>query len=168
MSALERLPVGVRRGLTALVPMLLLAAFPAGFAIAPTVGYSSAHVSLRVTSLLAPLRGSAASSASGSSTAGILASAREFASAYMSYQAGRKPGWVRTAIKWTCTPAFASNLLRRPPPSVSIETDRVTGVFALGDDTARVTYVSGRSDSGALVLTLSASRGRWLVSHVGA
>ena len=169
-----------RRGLMVLVAMLLLAALPAGFAFAPTAGYGNAQrSSWRTASLLPPARRGAADtqtaalaaspSGPGFSTAGMLAAAREFSSAYMSYRAGRESGWVRAAIQWTCTPAFARSLLAQPLQTASTAASRVVSVLALGGDTVRVNYFSGRdrSHGSALVLTLTASHGRWLVSHLG-
>jgi hypothetical protein len=168
-----------RRGLMVLVAMLLLAALPAGFALAPTAGYGNAQrSSWRTASLLPPARRGAADAADtqaappsgpGFSTAGMLTAAREFASAYVSYRAGRESGWVRTAIQWTCTPAFARSLLAQPPQAASIAASRVASVLALGGDTVRMNYFSGRdrSHGAALMLTLTASHGRWLVSHLG-
>ena len=44
----------------------------------------------------------------------MLAVARAFAVAYMPYQVGRLPGWVRAAIRRTCSRGFADYLLSRP------------------------------------------------------
>ena len=104
----------------------------------------------------------------------MLAVARAFAVAYMPYQVGRLPGWVRAAIRRTCTPEFADYLLSRPAersPLLSAhptdaETYRVVSVnLATGTDRVSVSYVSeqDRADTGAFLLTLTRRYGRWLV-----
>jgi hypothetical protein len=105
----------------------------------------------------------------------MLAVAARFAAAYMPYQVGRLPGWGRSAIKRTCTPAFAHYLLSRPAqPSpllsanpADAETYRVASVnLAGGSNRVSVSYVSeqDRADTGAFLLTLAQRHGRWLVS----
>ena len=109
-----------------------------------------------------------------SSLGQMLAIARAFAVAYMPYQVGRLPGWVRAAIKRTCTPGLAHYLLSRPAeqsPLLSAhptdaETYRVASVnLAAGSNRVSVSYVSeqDRADTGAFLLTLARHRGRWLV-----
>jgi len=105
----------------------------------------------------------------------MLAVAARFAAAYMPYQVGRLPGWGRSAIKRTCTPAFAHYLLSRPAqPSpllsanpADAETYRVASVnLAVGSNRVSVSYISqqDRADTGAFLLTLAQRHGRWLVS----
>ena len=105
----------------------------------------------------------------------MLAVAKRFATAYMPYQVGPLTGWARTAIKRTCTPAFAHYLLSRPAeqsPRVSAhptdaETYRVASVnLAAGSNRVSVSYVSDqdRADTGAFLLTLAHRHGRWLVA----
>jgi hypothetical protein len=105
----------------------------------------------------------------------MLAVANRFAAAYMPYQVGRLPGWARTEIKRTCTPAFAHYLLSRPAqqsPLLSAhptdaETYRVASVnLAAGSNRVSVSYVSvqDRADTGAFLLTLAHLHGRWLVA----
>ena len=80
-----------------------------------------------------------------------------------------------TAIKRTCTPAFAHYLLSRPAeqsPLLSAhptdaETYRVASVnLAAGSNRVSVSYVSeqDRADTGAFLLTLAHRHGRWLVA----
>ena len=105
----------------------------------------------------------------------MLAVARRFSIAYMPYQIGRLPRWVRAAIKRTCTPAFARYLLGQPPRLTAqllahpkaIETYRVASVnLAAGANRVTVSYVSQQdnSDTGAFLLTLVKQRGRWLIA----
>jgi len=109
-----------------------------------------------------------------SSSGEMLAAARAFAVAYMSYQVGRLPGWVRAAITRTCSREFADFLLSRPAepsPLLSAhpqdaETYRVVSVnLATGTDRVSVSWVSeqDRTDTGAFLLTLTRRNGRWLV-----
>ena len=92
----------------------------------------------------------------------------------MPYQVGRLPGWVRAAIKRTCSREFADYLLSRPAersPLLSAhptdaESYRVTSVnLAAGTDRVSVSWVSeqDRADTGAFLLTLTRRYGRWLV-----
>jgi hypothetical protein len=110
-----------------------------------------------------------------SSSGEMLAVARAFAVAYMPYQVGRLPGWVRAAIKRTCSREFADYLLSRPAeqsPLLSAhpedaETYRVMSVnLATGTDRVSVSWVSeqDRADTGAFLLTLTRRYGRWLVA----
>ncbi len=105
----------------------------------------------------------------------MLAVAKRFAAAYMPYQVGRLRGWARTAIKRTCTPAFAHYLLSRPAeqsPLLSAhptdaETYRVASVnLAAGSNRVSVSYVSEQdpADTGAFLLTFAHRHGRWLVA----
>ena len=109
-----------------------------------------------------------------SSSGEMLAVARAFAVAYMPYQVGRLPGWVRAAIKRTCSREFADYLLSRPAeqsPLLSAhpndaESYRVTSVnLAAGTDRVSVSWVAeqDRADTGAFLLTLTRRYGRWLV-----
>ena len=109
----------------------------------------------------------------------MLAVARRFATAYMPYQVGRLPQWARTAIEWTCTPAFARYLLAQPAQltplqaahPTDIETYRVASVAPAGDpDTVAVRYVSEQdsADTGEFVLRLVSERGHWLVAALEA
>ena len=109
----------------------------------------------------------------------MLAVARRFAVAYMPYQVGRLPGWVRTAFARTCTPAFARYLLGQParPTALqaahpeAVETYRVAGVELAGTpDAIVVSYVSEQdsADTGALLLRLVREHGRWLVASLEA
>jgi len=109
----------------------------------------------------------------------MLAVAARFAAAYMPYQVGRLPGWARTAIKRTCTPAFAHYLLSRPAEQSPLlrahptdaETYRLASVnLAAGSNRVSVSYVSeqDRADTGAFLLTLARHRGRWLVAALEA
>jgi hypothetical protein len=111
----------------------------------------------------------------GSPVDAMLAVSRRFAAAYMPYQLGRLPGWARTAITRTCTPAFAYYLLARPAEQSPLlrahptdaETYRVASVnLAAGSNRASVSYVSeqDRADTGAFLLTLAERHGRWLVA----
>ena len=115
----------------------------------------------------------------GSAEGMMLAVARRFAVAYMPYQVGRLPSWVRTAIERTCTPGFARYLLAQParPTALqaahpkAIETYRVAGVEPAGaPDTVAVSYVSeqDRADTGELLLRLVREHGRWLVASLEA
>ena len=110
-----------------------------------------------------------------SSSGEMLAVARAFAVAYMPYQVGRLPGWVRAAIKRTCSREFADYLLSRPAeqsPLLSAhpndaESYRVTSVnLAAGTDRVSVSWVAeqDRADTGAFLLTLTRRYGRWLVA----
>ena len=110
-----------------------------------------------------------------SSLGAMLAVARRFSVAYMPYQIGRLPRWVRAAIKRTCTPAFARYLLGQPPRLTAqllahpkaIETYRVASVnLAAGANRVTVSYVSRQdsADTGAFLLTLVKQRGRWLIA----
>ena len=109
-----------------------------------------------------------------SSLGQMLAVARAFAVAYMPYQVGRLPGWVRAAMRRTCTPEFADYLLSRPAersPLLSAhptdaETYRVVSVnLATGTDRVSVSYVSeqDRADTGEFLLTLARRYGGWFV-----
>jgi hypothetical protein len=109
----------------------------------------------------------------------MLAVARRFAVAYMPYQVGRLPGWARTAIKATCTPALARYLLGQPAQLTplqaahpkTIETYRVATVEpAGGPDTVVVSYVSKQdsADTGEFVLKLVSEHGHWLVARLEA
>lgn len=109
-----------------------------------------------------------------SSSGEMLAVARAFAVAYMPYQVGRLPGWVRAAVKRTCSREFADFLLSRPAePSPLLgahpkdaETYRVVSVnLATGTDRVSVSWVSRQdpADTGAFLLTLTRRYGRWLV-----
>jgi hypothetical protein len=104
----------------------------------------------------------------------MLAVAARFAAAYMPYQVGRLPGWARSAIKRTCTPAFAHYLLSRPAEQSPLlrahptdaETYRVASVnLAAGPNRVSVSYFSAqdRADTGAFLVTLARRHGRWLV-----
>ena len=101
-----------------------------------------------------------------SSSGEMLAVARAFAVAYMPYQVGRLPGWVRATIRRTCSLRFADYLLSRPAeqsPRLSAhpndaETYRVVSVnLAAGTDRVSVSWVSeqDRADTGAFLLTLT-------------
>ena len=105
--------------------------------------------------------------------------ARRFAIAYMPYQVGRLPGWARTAIERTCTPAFARYLLDQPAQLTplqaahpkTIETYRVASVEPAGaPDTVVVSYVSEQdsADTGEFVLRLVGEHGHWLVARLEA
>jgi len=109
-----------------------------------------------------------------SSSGEMLAVARAFAVAYMPYQVGRLSGWVRAAIKRTCSREFADFLLSRPAkpsPLLSAhpkdaETYRVVSVnLATGTDRVSVSWASeqDQADTGAFLLTLTRRYGRWLV-----
>ena len=109
----------------------------------------------------------------------MLAVARSFAVAYMPYQVGRLPGWTRTAIRATCTPAFARYLLGQPAQLTplqaahpkTIETYRVATVEPAGaPDTVVVSYVSEQdsADTGQFLLRLVSEHGRWLVARLEA
>jgi hypothetical protein len=104
----------------------------------------------------------------------MLSVARQFSVAYMPYQIGRLPRWVRTAIEETCTTAFAHYLLAHPaqiPPLLNahprdVETYQVASVnLAASTNRVSVSYVSeqDRADTGAFLLTLTRRRGHWLV-----
>ena len=109
----------------------------------------------------------------------MLAVARRFAVAYMPYQVGRLPSWVRTAIEGTCTPGFARYLLAQPARVTAlqaahpntVETYRVASVEPAGTpDTVAVSYVSEQdsADTGELLLRLVREHGRWLVASLEA
>lgn len=109
----------------------------------------------------------------------MLAVARKFAAAYMPYQVGRLPEWARTAIKATCTPAFAHYLLAEPAQLTplqaahpkTIETYRVASLEPAGaPDTVVISYVSEQdsADTGEFLLTLASERGHWLVTRLEA
>ena len=109
-----------------------------------------------------------------SSSGEMLPIARAFAVTYMPYQVGRLPGWVRAAIRRTCSREFADYLLSRPaeqPPLVSAhprdaETYRVVSVnLATGTNRVSVSYVSeqDRADTGAFLLAFTRRYGRWFV-----
>lgn len=117
--------------------------------------------------------------APGSAEGMMLAVARRFAVAYMPYQVGRLPRWVRRAFGRTCAPGFARYLLGEParPTALeaahpnAIETYRVAGVESAGTpDTVAVSYVSeqDRADRGELLLRLVREHGRWLVASLEA
>jgi hypothetical protein len=104
----------------------------------------------------------------------MLAVAKRFAAAYMPYQVGRLPGWVRAAIKRTCTPRFADYLLSMPAEASPLltahptdaESYRVASVNpAARPNRVSVSYVSeqDRADTGAFLVTLTRRYGRWLV-----
>lgn len=109
----------------------------------------------------------------------MLAVARRFAAAYMPYQVGRLPGWARTALARTCTPAFARYLLGQSarPTALqaahpgAVETYRIAAVELSGTPgTIVVSYVSEQdsADAGALLLRLVREYGRWLVASLEA
>ena len=109
----------------------------------------------------------------------MLAVARRFAVAYMPYQVGRLPSWVRTAIEGTCTPGFARYLLAEPAQPTAllaahpkaIETYRVASVEPAGaPDAVAVSYVSEQdsADTGELLLRLIEEHRRWLVAALEA
>ena len=109
----------------------------------------------------------------------MLAVARSFAVAYMPYQVGRLPRWVRTAIERTCTPAFARYLLAQPAQLIplqathpkDIETYRVASVEPAGTpDTVAVSYASQQdsADTGEFLLRLVSEHGHWLVARLDA
>ena len=214
--ALERAPILARCGLMLAVPLLLVAALVAGFALAPTPAGRPAGRPAASGGLLPPARAparrppvaappteqttahsvtarperpiSARSGRAGervgdperppsphSSSGEMLAVARAFAVAYMPYQVGRLPGWVRAAIRRTCSLGFAEYLLSRPAeqsPLLSAhpkdaETYRVVSVnLAAGTDRVSVSYVSeqDRADTGAFLLILTRRSGRWVVA----
>ena len=208
LRALERLPAGARRGAMVALPLLLLAAVVAAFALAPNgPGVSSPRAASSVQLLppssttatktggsprartrpgavhRRPARGPVSeqppSPSPGSPEGTMLAVARKFAVAYMPYQVGRLPGWARTAIKATCTPAFARYLLDQPAQLTplqaahpkTIETYRVASVEPAGArDTVVVSYVSEQdsADTGEFVLRLVSEHGRWLVARLEA
>jgi hypothetical protein len=110
-----------------------------------------------------------------SSSGEMLAVARAFAVAYMPYQVGRLPGWVRAAFRRTCGPGFADYLLSRPAEQSPLliahpndaETYRVVSVnLSGGTDRVSVSWVSeqDRADTGAFLLTLIRRSGRWRVA----
>jgi hypothetical protein len=132
------------------------------------IGAGSAHAGGRVGD---PDRAPSSHSSSGE----MLAVARAFAVAYMPYQVGRMPGWVRAAIRRTCSREFADYLLSRPAEQSLLlsahpkdaETYRVTSVnLAAGTDRVSVSWVSeqDRADTGAFLLTVTRRYGRWLVA----
>jgi len=224
LSELERLPIGARRALMTLFPVLLLGVVAAGIVFASTVGSPQERSSTgqllppagnRVASAItfSTQRGVPSSSATtgtapspatvaprkqaghdlqtgkrgpwpGSlerlpssrpgSTGQMLRVARQFSLAYMPYQIGRLPRWVRVAIKRTCTPAFAGYLLAQPPrPTVQLTTHlesigfyRVAGLFLISLGRVQVNSISRQdsADKAAFVLTLVARGDSWLVS----
>jgi hypothetical protein len=105
----------------------------------------------------------------------MLAVAARFAAAYMPYQVGRLPWWVRAAITRTCTPGFAHYLLSQPAEQSPLltahpsdaETYRVASVnLAAGSNRVVVSYFSeqDRADTGAFLLPLVHRHGGWLVA----
>ena len=219
IERVERLPMGARRGLMVLLPVLLLAVVAAAFAFAPTVGTVPRHRSASTSATLLPpastgtistsTQAATRAPSSAAATRGargsrplqalnggeaprsgerppsprapvgrMLAVARQFSDAYMPYQIGRLPGWVRETIERTCTPAFARYLLAQPPRLTAqlaadpkaIETYRVAGVFPIRLGSVRVNYAAEQdsADTGAFVLTLTARGGGWLVSGLEA
>lgn len=105
---------------------------------------------------------------------GMLAAARSFADAYALYEIGRLPSSVRRTIAETCTPAFARYLLAQPahlagPHPRDVEVDRVVSVSFAGGASVEVSYVAeqNRADTGAFLVKLARSGGRWLVASVG-
>ena len=227
LRAVERLPVGARRGLMVALLLLLLAAVVTAFALAPTGAGVSSRPAGSSARLLPPFPTTATRAAGRPPRAGIenarrpaartgpsqrarqhpsaihrrpargpvseqpppppprstegtmLAVARWFAVAYMYYQVGRLPGWARTAINATCTPAFARDLLDQPAQLTplqaahhkGIETYRVASVEPAGaPDTVVVSYVSEQdsADTGEFVLKLASEHGHWLVARLEA
>jgi hypothetical protein len=114
----------------------------------------------------------------------ILRVASRFAAAYLLYQIGRAPHWVRQAIRATCTPSFAQLLLSQP---VNIPAAQRGRAFDQPTELQRVTYtgpasvgpgppvqiviaryrtVAHANVGGQLTIELAAGRGGWRVQSL--
>lgn len=106
----------------------------------------------------------------------LLVVARRFAAADDDYETGRLSTGVRRAIRQTCSPEFAAELLSRPVvlpaglPSGQVH-ERAESVGPLEKLPARALVLvsvhralDGSSSTGTVELTLVESAGRWLVS----
>jgi len=143
VSALDRLPGWIRRGMVIVVPLLLFGVLVAAFALAPSEGGPPARRSTAADRLLPP---AASNTATAAPTLGgprqrsstppartptlavapdeplprasplrrMVATARSFAGAYLVHEIGRLSRPVRRTIVATCTPAFARYLLAQP------------------------------------------------------
>jgi hypothetical protein len=102
----------------------------------------------------------------------LLAVARRFADAYVRYQTGELTPEVRRELDATCTAAFARFLVSQPvrvPPGQHLAPEHVTSVIFAAGRKANASWVAtrapaGQPRSGAVQITLTLRRGRWLVT----
>ena len=206
LNAVDRLPGRARCGFAIILPLLLSGVLVAAFALAPSSGGSPRGRSTAADRLLppaativpahtAPIPPSTrrTSLLSGTTSGlgvdpdeplpraspllGMMAAARSFASAYLRYEIGRLPRWVRRRIVATCTPAFARYLLAQPAELAGlyaahprdVEVDRVVSASFAGGASVEVSYVAEQdsADTGAFLVKLAQRSGRWLVASVG-
>jgi hypothetical protein len=206
LTALDRLPGWWQRGIVIVFPLLLFGVLVAAFALAPSSGGGPRGRSTAADRLLPPAATSVpahtapippstrrTSLLSGTTSGldvdpdeplpraspllGMLAAARSFASAYLLYEIGRLPRWVRRRIVATCTPAFARYLLAQPAELAGlyaahprdVEVDRVVSASFAGGVSVEVSYIAEHdsADTGAFLVKLARRGGRWLVSSVG-
>ena len=206
LNALDRLPGWCQRGLVIVFPLLFFGVLVAAFALAPSGGGGPRGRSTTADRLLPPVAGSvpartapvapSARSASlpqgttsgldvdpdeplprASPLLGMLATARSFASAYLLYEIGQLPRWVRRTIVATCTPVFARYLLAQPAELAGpyaahpgdVDVARVVSASFAGGVSVEVSYVAEQdsADTGAFLVKLARAGGRWLVAGVG-
>jgi hypothetical protein len=206
LNGLDRWPGWWQRGIVIVFPLLLFGVLVAAFALAPSSGGSPKGRSTTADRLLPPAATSVpahtapvapstrrTSLLSGTTSEldvdpdeplpraspvlGMLATAESFARAYLVYEIGRLPRWVRRTIVDTCTPAFARYLLAQPAELAGpyaahprdVEVDRVVSASFAGGVSVEVSYVAEQNslDTGAFLVKLSRRGGRWLVSSVG-
>jgi hypothetical protein len=106
----------------------------------------------------------------------MLGAARRFADAYLVYEGGRLPGWVRDAIVDTAVPTLARSLLAHPVRLAAVYLARRRGVPAYrvlsvtdtGGQSVGISYVDQQSQAqtGAFLVRLARARRRWLVARV--
>jgi hypothetical protein len=199
LNALDRLPGLWQRGIVIVFPLLLFGVLVAVFALAPLGTRRPRGRSATTDRLLPPaatsvpahtatVPPSARSSSPQRTTSGLdvdpdeplpraspllgmLAAARSFASAYLLYEIGRLPRWVRRTIVASCTPAFARYLLARPAELAGlyaahprdVEVDRVVSASFAGGVGIEVSYVAVKdsADNGAFLVKLARAGGRW-------
>lgn len=206
LNALDRLPGWWQRGMVIVFPLVLFGVLVAAFALAPSGGGPPARRSTAANRLLPPaatsvpartapvtasLRSSAPTRAMkpgliidpdeplprASPLLGMLATARSFASAYLLYEIGQLPRWVRRTIVATCTPAFARYLLAQPAELAGpyaahpgdVDVARVVSASFAGGVSVEVSYLAEQdsADTGAFLVKLARRGGRWLVASVG-
>jgi hypothetical protein len=96
----------------------------------------------------------------------LLRAASSFAAAYVRYQTGQLSGPVRAALRHTCVPQFARELVSQPvttPRGTPIASERLQRVTFAGANRVDVTWTT-RGQATTAQLQLERRDGRWLVA----
>ncbi|HWF25997.1 MAG TPA: hypothetical protein VG275_11145 [Solirubrobacteraceae bacterium] len=96
----------------------------------------------------------------------LLRAASSFVAAYLRYQTGQLSGPVRAALRQTCLPRFASELVSQPvtvPRGTPIGSERLQRMTFAGENRVDVTWTTRRQATTAQ-LHLERRDGRWLVA----